>query len=63
MKSPLDKKPDYLVCTCMCIMYSDIVESIKSGSKTFEDLKSELLVGTGCNSCVAEVEEILREET
>ena len=62
MKSPLESRPDYLICTCMCVMYSDIVDAIKAGSKTFDDLSAELLVGTGCNSCVAEIEQILVEE-
>ena len=37
-KSPLDSKPDYLVCTCMGVMYSDIVDVIKSGADSFEQL-------------------------
>ena len=62
MISPLEKMPDYLVCACMCVMYSEIVASIESGAKSFEDLSTELLVGTGCNSCVAEIEQILVEK-
>ena len=61
-KSPLEQRPDYLVCTCMCVMYSDILDAIESGSKTFESLSAELLVGTGCNSCVEEVRQILAEQ-
>lgn len=62
MVSPLEKMPDYLVCACMCVMYSEIREAMAAGCKTFEDLSNELLVGTGCNSCVAEIEQILREK-
>lgn len=62
MSSPLDKMPDYLVCACMCVMYSEIVTAVENGAKSFEDLSAELLVGTGCNSCVAEIEQILREK-
>ena len=40
MKSPLESRPDYLICTCMCVMYSDIVDAIKAGSKTFDDLSA-----------------------
>lgn len=54
--------PDYLVCTCMEVMYSDIIEVIKEGSDTFEKLSNKLGVGTGCSSCVDEVHEILEEE-
>lgn len=59
--SPLENKPDYLVCTCMVVMYSDIVSAIKSGHTTFEQLSESLGVGTGCSSCVAEVKDILKE--
>lgn len=62
MVSPLEKMPDYLVCACMCVMYSEIVEAIDSGCKTFDDLSSSLLVGTGCNSCVAEIKQIVKEK-
>ena len=61
-KSPLEQKPDYLVCTCMEVMHSEIVESIKKGNNNFELLKQELGVGTGCSSCVCEVKEILEED-
>lgn len=61
-ESPLLKRPDYLVCTCMEVMYSQIVESIKNGVDTYEKLSDELGVGTGCSSCVDEVYFILEEE-
>lgn len=61
--SPLFQRPDYLVCTCMGVMYSDIVKSIENGNKSYEALQEDLYVGTGCSSCVAEVKEILVQET
>ncbi len=60
--SPLLKRPDYLVCTCMEVMYSDIVQAIEEGVDTFEKLSDQLGVGTGCSSCVDEVHEILNEQ-
>lgn len=62
MVSPLEKMPDYLVCACMCVMYSEIVDAIEAGARTFDALSAELLVGTGCNSCVAEIEQIIIEK-
>ena len=62
-KSPLLQRPDYVVCTCMGVMYSDIVTAIESGNDTYQKLQETLLVGTGCNSCVDEVHEILQEKT
>jgi len=51
--------PDYLVCTCMGVMYSEIKSAVENGSKSFDSLSDKLGVGTGCSSCVAEVEAIL----
>ncbi len=60
--SPLRQKPDYLVCTCMGVMYSDIVREIEQGATTFEQLQDTLLVGTGCSSCVQEICDILKRK-
>ena len=54
--------PDYLVCTCMGVMRSEIVEAIESGIDTFEGLSDELGVGTGCSSCVEEVQMLLAKK-
>lgn len=62
-QSPLMKRPDYLVCTCMGVMHSDIVAAIEAGNTTYQSLQDTLMVGTGCSSCVQEVKEILKEET
>ena len=61
-KSPLHERPDYLVCTCFGVMYSEICAAIKNGAKNFDSLQDSLMVGTGCSSCVAEVKEILQQE-
>lgn len=61
-KSPLLERPDYLVCTCMGVMHSDIVAAIEDGATTFDELSEILLVGTGCNSCVPEVKDILAQK-
>lgn len=50
---------DHLVCTCMGVMYSEIIEAIDGGARSFEELSEKLGVGTGCSSCVQEVHEIL----
>ncbi|HEV2917037.1 MAG TPA: (2Fe-2S)-binding protein [Candidatus Babeliales bacterium] len=59
MKSPLELKPDYLVCTCMGIMYSEICTAIQEGKNSFLQLSEHLMVGQGCSSCVEEIKEIL----
>ncbi len=60
--SPFLKRPDYLVCTCMEVMYSQLVEAIAEGEDSFNKLSERLGVGTGCSSCVDEVKAILSEE-
>ncbi|MBP9764887.1 (2Fe-2S)-binding protein [Candidatus Babeliales bacterium] len=52
---------DYLVCTCMGVMRSEIVEAIEQGSRDFDALSEKLGVGTGCSSCVQEVHDILKQ--
>lgn len=61
MKSLLEQRPDYLVCTCMGLMHSDIVAAIQAGFDTFQALSDELGVGTGCSSCVDDVYQIIEE--
>ncbi len=59
---PLDQKPDYLVCTCMGVMASEIKEAIREGASDFQALSEQLMVGVGCSSCVPEINELLKEE-
>lgn len=55
-------KEDYLICTCMEVMYSQIIQAIEQGADTFQKLSDQLGVGTGCSSCVDEVHQILAEQ-
>lgn len=57
--SPLLNRPDYVVCTCMSVMYSEIKLAIEQGYDTLEALAEHLFVGTGCSSCHAEVLEMI----
>ncbi|MBP6869498.1 (2Fe-2S)-binding protein [Candidatus Babeliales bacterium] len=50
---------DHLVCVCMGVMQSDVCQAIDDGHDTFDKLQQKLEVGTGCSSCVSEVNEIL----
>lgn len=61
-KGLIEHKPDYLVCTCWGVMYSDIIAAIKAGATDFQALQDQLMVGTGCSSCVGEIMEILHVE-
>jgi bacterioferritin-associated ferredoxin len=61
IKGRIQQRPDYVICVCMGVMYSEVVAAIEQGSKTFEELSEKLMVGTGCVSCVDEIEELLDE--
>lgn len=50
---------DYLVCTCMGVLKSEIIAEIERGAYSFEELSDRLGVGTGCSSCVEEVHGLL----
>lgn len=44
----------------MGVMQSDICDAIDRGHDTFEKLQVKLEVGTGCSSCVAEVNDLVK---
>jgi len=58
-----EKKPaDYKVCFCKGVYYSEIVNAIKQGCKSFEGLRNKLGLCSGCRSCKATIEGILKKE-
>tara|TARA_Y100000588_G_C14193550_1_gene899133 strand:+ start:891 stop:1052 length:162 start_codon:yes stop_codon:yes gene_type:complete len=46
----------------MGVMKSDILEAIDQGADSFEALSEELGVGTGCSTCVEEVQQLLAQK-
>jgi len=46
----------------MGVMKSEIIEAIDRGAITFQALSDELGVGTGCTTCVEEVNQILSKK-
>ncbi len=56
-----NKVDDYLVCTCMGVMYSEIIDAIHKGARDFQALQDQLMVGTGCSSCVQEINDMLKQ--
>lgn len=61
LKKPEIQKDDYLVCACMEVMYSQILDEISKGATGIDDLAESLGVTTGCSSCVDEIMMILKE--
>jgi NAD(P)H-nitrite reductase large subunit len=58
-QSLIECKPDYLVCTCMGVMYTEICAAIQEGDASIKALSERLMIGIGCSSCVPEVQNIL----
>ena len=57
-----DKELDYIVCVCMGVSYSDIVNEIQGGTRTFKELYDKLGVGSGCGACKQDIKDILEKE-
>lgn len=41
-----------IVCGCMKVTAHDVVNAIKNGAKSFEEVQTVTKVGTGCGNCV-----------
>ncbi len=61
--SPATGGGDALVCTCHEVTQSRIVAAIEAGAASTEALGRELRCGTGCGSCLPELEALLVEHS
>jgi NAD(P)H-nitrite reductase large subunit len=41
-----------IVCGCFKITAGDIVDAVKNGAKSFEEVQAATKVGTGCGRCI-----------
>ena len=53
---------DENICHCQEVTYKEILDAIKNGAKTVDDLGDELEAGIACGGCIDDLEEILEEE-
>ncbi len=49
------------VCVCRGVAKDTIVDAIKAGACSFDDLKVATTAGTGCSLCEPIIEDILAE--
>lgn len=51
-----------IICNCMQVTRGDIIKAIKEKSlQTLEEVGEETQAGTGCGSCLEDIEKILKE--
>ena len=51
-----------IICHCEEITYEEILEAIKDGAKTVEDISDATNAAVACGYCIETIEEILEEE-
>ena len=51
-----------IICHCEEITYKEILQAIKDGAKTVENISDETNAGIACGYCIETIEEILEEE-
>ena len=59
----LTKKIDenQVVCGCFKVTVQDLVNAIKNGAKSFEEVQAVTKVGTGCGNCVESNKELVAQ--
>ncbi len=52
-------KDDEIICHCEQVTYKKIVDAIKNGANTVEELSDLLDVGIACGYCIEDLENII----
>lgn len=50
---------DTIICGCFEVSYGDIRKAMSNGALTIEAIMEETSAGSGCGSCIEDIEEIL----
>ena len=50
-----------IICHCEEITYKEILQAIKDGAKTVEDISDQTNAGIACGVCIETIEDILEE--
>jgi len=45
-------KENQIICGCMKVTVQDMINAIKKGARSFEEVQAVTKVGTGCGNCV-----------
>lgn len=52
---------DDVVCGCMNVTVQDLKDAINNGARSFAEIQEITGAGTGCGSCVGNVEELVNK--
>ena len=50
-----------VICNCFNVTKDDILEAIKNGAKTLEEVQEATSAGTGCGSCLDQINEVVND--
>ncbi len=50
-----------IICNCTGVTDEDIIEAVKKGAKTVEEIGEATEAGTICGACVEDIERIIEE--
>jgi len=50
---------DKIICWCMQVTKGTIVEAIKSGARTLEEIESQTYAGSECRRCHQHIKELI----
>ena len=53
---------DETICYCYGVTKKDIIDAIKNGAKTLEDIQDATGAGTACGRCNGAIGNILKQE-
>lgn len=49
---PKNQNNNQFVCKCLKVREQDLINAIKNGAKSFEEVQVVTKVGTGCGKCI-----------
>jgi len=58
----MERELNEIICHCEEITYREILQAIKNGAKTVEDITDATDAGIACGTCIETIEDILEEE-
>ncbi len=55
------EEKDPIICYCIGVRKSTLVQSIKEGNTTVEALRGATRAGSGCRGCISDLEKLIAD--